>query len=255
MRILVLGGTTEAAALADRLARDPGVRVILSLAGRTRNPAQRPRVMQRIGGFGGADGLARFLVEAGVDAVLDATHPFAAQISANAYAATQARVIPLCTLVRPPWTAEPGDNWHPVATLADAADALGEERRRVFLSVGRQGVGAFQRAPHHAYVIRSIERPDAQALPPDTTLVQARGPFALDDEIALLTSQRIDVVVSKNAGGSATYAKVESARKLGLPVIMIARPAKAGREFVVSAEEAIAWLERLHGSSRSERGV
>lgn len=255
MRILILGGTTEAAICADRFAGDPRFEIILSLAGRTRNPAPRGGVALRVGGFGGAEGLARFLAETGIEAVLDATHPFAAQISANAAAATGVHGTPLCTLVRPPWTAEANDRWHPATTIAEAAEMLGSEPRRVFLAVGRQGVGVFRSAPRHAYVIRSIELPDAHALPPDTTLVQARGPFALDDEIALLTSQRIDVVVSKNAGGAATYAKVDAARKLGLPVIMIERPAKAGRDFVESAEEAIAWLARLHGSSRSERGV
>ena len=255
MRILILGGTTEAAACAERLGRDPRFHAILSLAGRTRNPRQQDGLEHRVGGFGGADGLAAYLAEARIDAVLDATHPFAAQISANAERATRVRGLPLCTLVRAPWRAEPGDRWIRVATIGDAADALGAKPRRVFLAVGRQGAGAFRRAGQHAYVVRAIEQPDADALPPETMLIQARGPFALQDEIALLTSQRIDVIVSKNAGGSATYAKIEAARMLGLPVVMIERPNKAGRTFVARAAEALAWLHRLHGSVRSERSV
>lgn len=256
MRILILGGTTEASACVERLGGDPECDVILSLAGRTRNPISRAGVRHRVGGFGGVDGLARYLVEAGIDAVIDATHPFAVQISANALEATRVCAVPLCTIVRPAWRAVPEDCWTVVPTMEAAAEALGERPRRVFLAVGRQSVGVFRRAPHHAYVVRSIERPDSDALPPDTTLVEARGPFAVEDEMGLLASRRIEVVVSKNAGGDATYAKIEAARKIGLPVIMIARPEKAGRHIVSSVEEVIAWLDqRCHGSGRSERGV
>lgn len=255
MRVLILGGTTEAVACAERLGSDPRFRAILSLAGRTRNPRQQDGLEHRVGGFGGASGLATYLAEAQIDAILDATHPFAAQISANAERAARERGIPLCTLVRPPWVPMPGDRWTRVAKIEDAAAALGEEPRRVFLSVGRQGVGAFRRAGQHTYIVRAIEQPDVDALPRTTTLVRARGPFALQDEIALLASERIDVVVSKNAGGAATYAKIEAARTLGLPVVMIDRPEKAGQNVVSDAAEAVAWLDRLHGSGRSERSV
>jgi len=255
MRVLILGGTTEASDLARHLAGDPRFETTLSLAGHTGSPAAHPGVALRIGGFGGVAGLAGWLAEAGTAAVIDATHPFAAQISANADAAARETGVPLCTVVRPPWSAMPGDCWRSVTSMEAAAEALGAEPRRVFLSVGRQSLGTFRRAPHHAYVARSIEPPDAAALPPDTTLIQAKGPFARDDEIALLKSHRIDVVVAKNAGGSATYAKIEAARQLGLPVVMVARPVKAGRHVVADAEEALAWLQRLHAMSRSERGV
>lgn len=254
-RILILGGTTEASALVRRLAADPRFDATLSLAGRTRSPAGIAGVAMRVGGFGGADALAHWLRTSGIDAVIDATHPFAAQISANAYAAASTAGIPLCTVVRPPWSAVPGDVWHTVASAKEAAVALGAEPRRVLLSIGRQEVGAFRGAPHHAYVIRSIEPPDETTLPPDVKLIQARGPFALADEMRLLTSERIDVVVTKNAGGSATYPKITAARELGLPVVMITRPYKASSHAVASAEEAVAWLERHHGMSRSERGV
>ncbi|MCC7252908.1 cobalt-precorrin-6A reductase [Hyphomicrobium sp.] len=255
MRVLILGGTTEASAITRHLAGDPRFEVTLSLAGRTEKPATLPGVALRVGGFGGATGLAHWLAETGIESVIDATHAFAAEISRNTEAATRERGIPLCTVVRPPWRPEPEDRWHTVATTEDAAGALGTEPRRVFLSVGRQGVGAFRSAPRHAYVIRSIEPPDAAALPPDITLIQARGPFVLQDEIDLLTSHRIDVVVTKNAGGAATYAKIEAARNLALPVIMIERPHKAGRDFVADADQAVDWLARLHATSRSERGV
>lgn len=255
MRVLILGGTTEASACARRLTGDARFAVTLSLAGRTERPATLPGVALRIGGFGGAAGLVCWLDENGIEAVVDATHPFAAEISRNAEAATRERVIPLCTIVRPPWQPTPEDRWRTVATIEEAADALGAEPQRVFLSVGRQGVGAFRRAPHHTYVIRTIELPGEGALPPDTTLIQARGPFALQDEIDLLATHRVHVVVTKNAGGQATHAKIEAARSLALPVVMIERPIKAGRDFVADADQAVGWLDRLHATSRSERGV
>ena len=256
MRLLILGGTTEASACAERLGGDPRVSVILSLAGRTRNPVLPRNVTCRVGGFGGAEGLARFLAEAEIDAVVDATHPFAAQISANAFAATKAHGIPLCTVVRPEWVAAPDDRWRSVPTISAAAEALGETPLRVFLSVGRQSVGVFRLAPQHTYVVRVIEPPDTNDMPPQTMLIPEKGPFALQDEIDLLMSHRIDVVVSKNSGGDATYAKIEAARTLRLPVVMIARPAKAARHIVTRVDDAIAWLDTLgHGNARSERGV
>lgn len=255
MRVLILGGTTEASALARTLAADARTEVTLSLAGRTANPASIDGIAVRSGGFGGAEGLAHWLRESGIEAVIDATHPFAARISANAAAATDQLGLPLCTVVRPPWSAAPGNRWQTAATIDDAAGALGAEPRRVFLSIGRQGVGAFQTAPQHSYLIRAIETPDPAALPPDTTLIQARGPFARADELDLLRHHRIDVVVTKNAGGDATYAKIEAARELGVAVVMIERPVKAGHHVVPTASDALRWLETRHAKSRSERGV
>jgi precorrin-6A/cobalt-precorrin-6A reductase len=255
MRILILGGTTEATVLAHRLGSDARFAVTVSLAGRTETPRLIADVAVRSGGFGGAAGLAQWLADSGIEAVVDATHPFAAQISANAAAVTGELGLPLCTIVRPQWSAEPGDLWHTVPNMGQAADALGAASRRVFLSVGRQSVGAFQSAPQHAYVIRSIEPPARESLPPDTMLIQARGPFTRDDEIDLLRQHRIDVVVTKNAGGHATYAKLEAARELAIPVVMIERPAKAGRHIVSTAEDALTWLGERHAMSRSERGV
>lgn len=255
MRVLILGGTTEASAIVRQVTKDERFVVTLSLAGRTERPATPRGAAVRIGGFGGAAGLAQWVREKRIDAVVDATHPFAATISRNAEAATRECAIPLCTVVRPPWRPSPEDRWHAVATIEEAAEVLGAAPRRVFLSVGRQGVGAFRVAPHHAYLIRSIELPAENACPPDTTLIQARGPFALEDEIDLLQAHRIDVVVTKNAGGEATYPKIEAARHRMLPVVMIERPVKAGGDVVIDADQAVGWLERLHATPRSERGV
>jgi precorrin-6A/cobalt-precorrin-6A reductase len=250
MRILILGGTTEASALAKLLEGDPRFTPILSLAGRTKTPAT-PGIAVRIGGFGGADGLAQWLAQSEIEAVIDATHPFAAQISANASAATAETGIPLCTIIRPPWQPVAGDRWLIVKTMEEAAGALGEAPRRVFLSIGRQTVGAFARAPQHTYLARLIEPPDTAPLPPRLTLLQHRGPFDLASETALLRNEHIDVVVSKNSGGSATYAKIEAARTLGLPVVMIERPDKAGPTLVYDAEEAFDWLIRRHAEPRA----
>ncbi len=253
---MILGGTSEASELARRLADDEGIRPTLSLAGRTREAAPHG-IATRVGGFGGADGLADWLERENIDAVIDATHPFAARISANAQAATTRLGIPLCTILRPPWQPEPGDRWTVVPDVVAAATALSEMPRRVFLSIGRQGVAAFADAPQHAYLIRSIETPDGAALPPKVELIAARGPFDTPSETELLRSKEIDVVVSKNSGGTATYAKIVAARDLGLPVIMIDRPPKAGSHTVPTAADAYAWLkERRHGVlACSERGV
>lgn len=255
MRILILGGTTEASALVRRIAADPRFQPTLSLAGRTVKPQQHG-VVTRTGGFGGTDGLADWLRDNATDAVIDATHPFAVRISANALAATSRLDIPLCTITRPAWSARPGDRWQMVETMEAAAEALGSVPRRVLLTVGRQGLGAFRLAPRHTYIARSIEPPDADSLPPDITLLTERGPFQLQAEIDLLQRENIGVVVSKNSGGAATYAKIEAARTLGIPVVMIARPPKASDYAVDRVDDALLWLSRLHPrTSLSERGV
>jgi precorrin-6A/cobalt-precorrin-6A reductase len=252
MRVLILGGTTEASALARLLAGDPRFEATLSLAGRTAAPKPQP-LATRIGGFGGADGLAEFLRAQKIDAVIDATHPYAAQISANAVAACNQAGVPLASLVRPAWRPQPGDSWQIVPTTDAAVVALGIMPRRVFLSLGRQELHLFAAAPQHHYVARLIELPQQTSLPPDLVLLQQRGPFDRAAELRLLEDERIDVIVSKNSGGSATYPKIEAARALGLPVIMIARPDKPAGHVVASAEAAVAWL--AHDDTRSPRGV
>lgn len=224
--ILILGGTGEARALAARLAAQTGTRVTLSLAGRTRDPAPQP-VPVRSGGFGGAEGLARYLAAERVDILVDATHPFARRISQNAAEAAALTGTPLFTLQRPPWAPGPGDRWTPVPDMAAAAQALGPDPARVFLAIGRQEAGAFRAAPQHSYLLRCIEPPEPDALP-GATVLTARGPFSEAAERALLQTHAIDVLVTKNSGGSATYPKLAAARALALPVVMVDRPPLAG---------------------------
>jgi precorrin-6A/cobalt-precorrin-6A reductase len=244
LSVLILGGTTEASALARRVAGDPRLAPILSLAGRTANPRPQPIAM-RTGGFGGIGGLTRFLRDEAIEAVIDATHPYADQMSAHAVAACRETRVPLASLTRPEWQAEAGDRWQVVPDFDAAAHALGATPRRVFLSLGRQELHVFAAAPQHHYIARLIERPEREDLPPDLRLVQARGPFDREAELRLLTDERIDVMVSKNAGGDATYAKIEAARALALPVVMVARPHKPAGHLLTDVGQAVAWLHGL----------
>jgi precorrin-6A/cobalt-precorrin-6A reductase len=242
MRVLVLGGTAEASALAAKLAERSGIDATLSLAGRTTNPRPSPLPM-RTGGFGGAEGLARWLSEHQTDAVVDATHPFAAMMSRNAAQACTRLGVPLLALRRPPWRAQPGDRWIEVATMADAVPALGAAPRRVFLTIGRLELAPFAAAPQHFYLVRSIE-PIGEALAvPHLRTLRARGPFDEAGERALLESEHIEVIVTKNSGGSATYAKIAAARALGLPVVVGARPEKPAVDHVASVAAALDWIE------------
>jgi precorrin-6A/cobalt-precorrin-6A reductase len=253
MRVLILGGTTEASELARLMAGDDRFKATLSLAGRTSSPRPQPLPI-RVGGFGGVTGLLRFLVGQEIEAVIDATHPYAAQISANVLAACGESRVPLLSVVRPPWQAEPTDRWQPVPSTQAAVAALGATRRSVFVSVGRQDLPLFALAPQHRYVARLIERPAEARLPPDLVLLHQRGPFDRTAERDLLQREKIEVLVSKNSGGSATYPKIEAARALGLPVIMIARPAKPAGEIVTGATDALHWLAH-RATPSSERGV
>ncbi|WP_237480500.1 cobalt-precorrin-6A reductase [Lichenibacterium dinghuense] len=242
MRLLILGGTTEASALARALAGRDGVAPVLSLAGRTRNPALPP-IPHRIGGFGGAEGLADHLRRERVDAVVDATHPFAARISAHAVLASAAAGVPLLAFTRPSWRPRPGDRWTAVADLDAAAAALGPARTSALLTVGRLGLAHFRAAPQHRYVIRTIDPPDPAELPPDHALVFDRGPFALDGEIALMRREGVEAVVTKNSGGAAAAAKLDAARALGLRVIAVDRPRIAGeRDEAETLDAVLHWI-------------
>jgi precorrin-6A/cobalt-precorrin-6A reductase len=220
-RILILGGTTEARQLAGKLAARASI--TLSLAGRTESPVAQG-VPVRTGGFGGADGLAAYLRETGTDLLIDATHPYAAQISANAAQAARVAGVPILALRRPGWEPVEGDRWTLVDMFGDAAQALGPAPRRVFLALGRQEVAAFEAAPQHHYLIRSVDPVEPTLAVPDAEYLLARGPFREPDERALLEKHRIEVVVSKNSGGAATYGKIAAARALGLDVVMVRRP-------------------------------
>jgi len=240
--ILILGGTTEASAFARLLAARPDRPALISLAGRTLKPAQQP-LPTRVGGFGGAAGLADFLAANGVRAVVDATHPFAEKISANAALACAETGTPLLVLRRRPWQAEPGDEWTEVEDAPAAALALGRKARRVFLTVGRLELPAFLAAPQHHYLIRTVDPPEA--LPPKAKLILERGPFVEAAETALLQKEKIEVIVTKNSGGEATYAKIAAARALHLPVILMRAPERPSVACVDTAEAALAWLEGM----------
>jgi len=240
----------EARRLAERLVGR--AEVILSLAGRTASPAAQ-RVPVRRGGFGGVEGLARYLCAERIDALLDATHPYAAKISANAVRAAERAGIPFLALRRPPWVAIAGDRWIAVADVAEAVTALGSAPRRVFLAVGRNELAPFAGAPQHHYLVRSVDPVDPPLAVPHAVYVTGRGPFAEADDRALLERHRIDVIVAKNSGGAATYGKIAAARALGLPVIMLRRPALPAVPAVATVEEAVAWLD--HATSAAARGV
>ncbi len=229
--------------LAARLDPDPTVEVISSLAGRVREPVL-PVGQVRIGGFGGVDGLEQWLRDNEVDAVVDATHPFAARITANAAVASERTGIPLLVLRRAEWSAGPGDCWHVVTDLASAAAVVARLGERVFLTIGRQGVEAFAGCAGR-FLIRAID-PPAAAVPADSEVLLARGPFTVDDEIALMREHRIDVVVTKNSGGALTSAKLDAARELGIPVVMVARtPIPAGVESMSDLDATVLWITQI----------
>ncbi|MCH8612706.1 cobalt-precorrin-6A reductase [Arsenicicoccus dermatophilus] len=240
-RVLLLGGTVEARRLAGLLAQRPeSYAVTYSLAGVTSAP-RLPTVAVRVGGFGGVDGLARHLRDEQVDVVVDATHPFAARMSHHAAAAGAATGVPVVALRRPGWIEQPGDDWHRVTTLAEAAHVAAALGRRIFLTTGRQEVDEFCRLRDTFCLVRAVDPPDA--LPPYAELVLAKGPFTVADELALIREHALDVIVTKDSGGDATSAKLEAARRLRLPVVMVDRPAVPDVPEVGTPEAALAWLD------------
>lgn len=239
--LLVLGGTTEATALCRRLSED-GVRGRISFAGRVARPVRQP-LPQRVGGFGGVAGLVDYLRAEGITHVVDATHPFAAGMSANALAACDAAGVPLIALTRPPWVPREGDRWDNVPDISGAVAALDRPACRVMLAVGRMHLADFAGNPQHSYLLRLVDPPEAQLPFPDCEVVVDRGPFTEDGDLALMRAHRIDLVVSKNAGGTGASAKIAAARRLGLPVIMIDRPAIPPRAEAHSVDEVMRWLD------------
>ncbi len=238
-RLLILGGTGEAVGLAR--AAEPAFDVTTSLAGVTRDPVLPPGEVRR-GGFGGSDGLAAYLRAHGIDAVIDATHPFAAGMSCNAVTACARTGIPLLRLTRPAWTRQARDDWIEAPDAESAAAAITADR--VFLTTGLRDLDAFTACRDVWFLVRSIERP-AQVPLACYELIQARGPFDTAAETDLMRRHRIETLVAKNSGGDATYAKIAAARALGLPVIMIARPALPDAETVNNVGAALAWARSL----------
>ena len=243
MRVLVLGGTFEASKLADLLAGQSGISSMMSFAGRT-TALRAPKIPYRTGGFGGADGLQAYLEAERIDVLVDATHPFAEQISRHAAIAAAGASIPLIVLSRPEWVPQPGDHWIDAAEMAAAAAALGGEPKRVFLTTGRLQIGAFAAAPQHFYLIRTIQPLPRPPNLPRHRVILGRGPFAFEAEDKLLREEAIEVIVSKNSGGEGAFAKILAARNLGLPVIMIARPQQASGPDLHDPAEAMAVLLR-----------
>jgi precorrin-6A/cobalt-precorrin-6A reductase len=250
LKLLILGGSGEAADLARALAGDTRYDVTLSLAGRTADPALLPGTL-RSGGFGGAEGLARVLAEERFDLVIDATHPFAVQMKANAIEAARVAHVPLLAIRRPPWVQREGDRWIMVESIETAAAAIGQDPRRVFLTTGRMELAPFRQAPQHFYIVRSVEAPSPQELPPRAELITARGPFNVADERALIEVHRIELIVTKNSGGAGAAAKLDAARAFSLPVIMVERPALPEAPSVETVADALVWLKRHHDSTSS----
>ena len=234
------------------MANDPRIDAVLSYAGRTENPAPPP-IAWRVGGFGGIDGLKHYLVAEKIARVVDATHPFAAQMSAHAVAACAAAAVPLLALERPPWQRGPGDHWIEVDDLPAAAEALGAVPRRVFLGIGRLHLETFAAHSQHAYLVRLVDPPRAPLPLPDAEVIVARGPFDRAGDRAMLTNFRAEIVVARNAGGDEASAKIDAARDLALPVVMVRRPLVPAREKVETVAEVLRWLG--HDKTPAERGV
>ncbi len=239
-RILLLGGTTEASLLARALA-EAGLDAVFSYAGRTADPVAQP-LPQRIGGFGGVEGLRAYLMQEKISHVVDATHPFAAQMSSHAVEAAGACGIPLMALQRLPWVATPDDLWTHVPDMEAAVEALPDVASCVFLAIGRQHVASFARAPQHRYLLRLVDQP-TEALPlPNAEIVISRGPFRVEDDLELMRQYGVQTIVAKNSGGVGARAKIDAARMLGLPVIMIDRPALPDRATCETVAEVMDWL-------------
>ncbi|MFH8402979.1 cobalt-precorrin-6A reductase [Streptomyces anulatus] len=247
VHVLVLGGTTEARRLVEHLvAHDPGVRVTTSLAGRVSAPRLPPGDV-RVGGFGGPDGLAAWVREHEVDALIDATHPFAATMSRNAAEAAAQAHVPLLALRRPGWVAQDGDRWHAAGSLAEAADLLPTLGERVFLTTGRMGLAAFAGAGLDDlwFLVRSVDAPEPPG-PARMEVLLDRGPFDLQGERELIRRHRIDVLVTKDSGGDATAPKLTAAREAGIPVVVVRRPpVPEGVPVARTPDEAARWVRRI----------
>ena len=242
-RVLILGGTSEAAQLAARLSERTDLIVISSLAGRVEKPVL-PAGIIRTGGFGGVPGLIEYLLKQSIEVVIDATHPFAAKISSNAELACRQTKTSLIAFERPAWRPQQGDDWVQVADVESAALLVDKPKNRVFLSVGRQELNRFSECRNAWFLIRTIDKPTVP-LPHNSKLILNRGPFRLHDERLLLQQEAITHIVSKNSGGEATYAKIEAARELGIEVILVDRPVIPRATVCTHLDEVYLRLEEL----------
>jgi precorrin-6A/cobalt-precorrin-6A reductase len=252
-RVLILGGTLEARLLAEQLATRTDIEATLSLAGRTASPRAQAVPVRR-GGFGGIEGLIQYLREHRIDVLLDATHPYAATMSAHASSAAAQTHTPLIALHRAAWEPAAGDRWTEVADVEQAVQVLGQIPRRVLLALGRQEIGAVVSAPQHHYLIRSVDPVDPPLTLPHAQYLVARGPFAEEAEFALLREHAIEVVIAKNSGGAASYTKIAAARALGVAVVLLRPPVQIERAPVSSVAEAMARLDHVL-TERMDRGV
>lgn len=238
--VLLLGGTTEANQISRALAA-AGIAGVYSYAGRTAAPVPQP-LPTRVGGFGGVDGLADYIRQEHITHVIDATHPFANQMSGHAVEACATTSTPLIAYLREPWVESPGDKWQHVDSFENAARALPEQPARIFLAIGRQHLAPFAARPQHYYLLRLVDVLDTPMPLPNAEIVLARGPFTIEGDLALLRDHRITHVVTRNAGGEGAKAKLDAARALGLPVIMIDRPGLPERRTAQSVDEIMRWL-------------
>ncbi len=252
MNVLILGGTSEASALASALA-ERSIPALFSYAGRVATPKPQP-LPTRVGGFGGVKGLAAFLADKRITHLVDATHPFAEQMSRNVITAARQSGIRVIALTRPPWEPTSGDRWQRVASIDAAVSALAGPPQRVLLAIGRMHLAAFAAHPQHHYLLRLVDRFEVPPPLPCHHVILDRGPFTLGGDLALLREHGIQRLVCKNSGGDGAVSKLTAARRLGLPVVMIERPTLSSRQEVHSFEAVLAWLG--HSSlPDTERGV
>ncbi len=241
-RVLILGGAEQAYRLAESIENDSGWRCVTSLAGRTRNP-KRPAGELAIGGFGGAKGLSEYILERGFSAMIDATHPFAEQISRNAVVAGDHTSIPVLRLERPPWPVMP--HWHHVSSIEEAVRFFRDRELRIFLTIGRREADAFRAAASSYFLVRMIDPPDEPLKLKHHQLLFGRGPFSVENERRIMCEHRIEWLVTKNSGGESGRAKLDAAEEEGVKICIIQRPSLPECECVETIEEAAAWLNRL----------
>jgi len=248
--LLILAGTTEASQLAKEVSAAK-IKAVLSYAGRVERPKPQP-LPRRMGGFGGVEGLKQYLCENSITHVVDATHPFAVQMSQHAADACAELNLPLIAFSRPEWKPTSADNWTEVADIPTAVSALEGAKRRIMLALGRMHLQAFEAQPQHRYLLRLVDPPGKDLTLPNRDIVVSRGPFTKEGDLALMRDYKIELVVCKNAGGVASRAKLDAARALSLPVIMIARPKLDRRRFeTASLNKVMQWL----GHSGTDLGV